>query len=180
MGGWGEFSDYLTSKIGIFVPHPSWIWQFCNFRWALSPESIMQEILQTFFARPRLGGIQFPDFLEATKLMDSCYHTHILIDIYGVLQNWYLIPDALLNFQLILSSIYMYFTNPCKPVHVIVQRKDEFCALFLSLLAVEESIWGGLTQEMFWCPRNLNIGKSFIELSKSCLVDEQQGGGVVG
>ena len=47
----------------------------------------MQEIPQTFFARPRLGGIQFPDFLEATELMDSCYRTHILTGIDGIQHN---------------------------------------------------------------------------------------------
>ena len=48
----------------------------------------MQEIPQTFFARPRLGGIQFPDFLEATELMDSCYRTLIYIYIDGIQHDW--------------------------------------------------------------------------------------------
>ena len=117
--GWGVIrSFHFSSKwIDIFPEFPCF-WQFCDFWWTPSPESIMQEILQTFFAGPRLGGIQFPDFLEATELMDSCYRTHRSMDVNGILHNSWIsvrsqVPGCLANFQLILN----HYLECILPIH---------------------------------------------------------------
>ena len=72
----------------------------------------MQEILQTFFAGPRLGGIQFPDFLEATELMDSCYRNHRSMESH-ITDGYMLCPRCLTNFQLILN----YYLESILPIH---------------------------------------------------------------
>ena len=91
------------------IPQFPHFWQFCDFWWTSSPESIMQEILQTFFAGPRLGGIQFPDFLEATELMDSCYRTHISMD-WG--HDWY-VDICLVKYVLLTSWFWIILWNGC-------------------------------------------------------------------
>ena len=83
-----------------------------------------------FCSAPRLGGIQFPDFLETTKLMDSSYQTCTSRDI-----------NITIHSQLI-------------------------------FILTQDLRW--VSEEMFWCWKNLNIEQKFYwTVGKLSVLDEQ-------